>query len=81
MNIIIAPAFCITGGRHHALRDLAANQLSALLGVIRNLGELFEVLHLVIGCLDDDAACGVVAGSPGPARDLVKLACVEQPGA
>ena len=67
--------------RHHALGYLAAHQLSALLRVVGDLGELLEVLHLVLGRLDDDGACGVVAGPPGPPGDLVELAGVEQPGA
>jgi hypothetical protein len=45
-----------------------------------DLGELFEVLHLVIGRLNDDGARGVVAGPPGPPGDLVEFAGVEQPG-
>ena len=67
--------------RHHALGHLAAHQLSALLRVVGDLRELLEVLHLVVGRLDDDGARGVVAGPPGPPGDLVELAGVEQPGA
>ena len=67
--------------RHHALGHLAAHQLSALLRVVGDLGELLEVLHLVLGRLDDDGARGVVAGPPGPPGDLVELAGAEQPGA
>ena len=67
--------------RHHALGHLAAHQLSALLRVVGDLGELLEVLHLVVGRLDDDGARGVVAGPAGPPGDLVELAGAEQPGA
>ena len=67
--------------RHHALGHLAAHQLSTLLRIVCHLGELFEVLHLVVGGLDDDGARGVVARPSGPPGDLVELAGTEQPRA
>ena len=65
----------------HALGNLASHQLPTLFGIIGHLGELFEVLHLVVGGLHDHAADGVESGPAGPAGDLMELAGIEQSGA
>ncbi len=55
--------------------------LASLLGILTGLGECADVLDLVFGCLHDDTSHGVVAGAPGPPRDLVELTCLELPRA
>ena len=61
------------------LGRLAADDATALLGVVARLGEGLLVLDDVLGRLDDDVAHGVEAGPPGPPGDLVELARAQHP--
>ena len=69
------------GPADEALRRLLAHDPLALLEVVARPREQPCVLHLVVGCLGDDGADGVVARAPRPAGDLVELAGLERAGA
>ena len=63
--------------RHETLRRPFPDDLALFLGVIPGLLDGPEVLGLVIGRLDDDGACRVVAGPAGTSGNLVKLARID----
>ena len=66
---------------HDAFGRLAAHDLAPLLRVVAGLGQGLLVVDDVLGCLPRPRPGGVEPGAPGAARDLVELACAQQPRA